>query len=72
MPKVSTKEEKKVTAAAPEKKKRAKKEKDPNKPKRWVCFPSSFHIFFLVLLFLTYLSFSSLDHGSLGEIVWPS
>lgn len=40
MPKVSTKEEKKVKAAAPEKKKRAKKEKDPNKPKRWVCSPA--------------------------------
>ncbi|CAD6574333.1 MAG: Non-histone chromosomal protein 6 [Tremellales sp. Tagirdzhanova-0007] len=34
MPKVDAKTEKKVKAAAPEKKKRAKKEKDPNKPKR--------------------------------------
>lgn len=34
MPKVSTKEEKKVKPAAPEKKKRTKKDKDPNKPKR--------------------------------------
>jgi len=34
MPKVSTKEDKKVKAVAPEKKKRTKKEKDPNKPKR--------------------------------------
>lgn len=34
MPKTTTKDEKKVKATAPEKKRRAKKEKDPNKPKR--------------------------------------